>query len=250
MDWSVIIKKFDYTTLPQENKIGQSSRISPSEWRRTELLSKEAVKESNKQATKTLSQTIHHLSVQLELSHHENEGLRAYLARKNKHKKYCKALDLQQREEYQSAAVIWSPHKVREARFRERALQREQQQEKAKKHQEKEQKMKDRLIREQDQEEKRKERDAAKAVREKEKAKKATERARKKEEKDRGNALRLTQKGKRKASEASASRPITNKRQKPRSGRVDRVGVQVVPSAAPTKTTSRGRTITLPSKFK
>ncbi|KAI1508829.1 hypothetical protein Ptr86124_012128 [Pyrenophora tritici-repentis] len=77
--------------------------------------------------------------------------------------------------------------------------------------------------------------------------KKEAERARQKEERDAAKAIQLPQKGKRRASAATSS---NNKRQK----RVEaaRAGAQVQeePPAPPSKLTSRGRNVNLPSKYR
>jgi hypothetical protein len=78
-------------------------------------------------------------------------------------------------------------------------------------------------------------------------AAKAAERARQKQEKDAAKALKMSQNGKRKASQAASS---SNKLQKHAGGQSGGVQVQDEPSAAPPKLTSRGRNIKLPGKYR
>ncbi|KAI1676288.1 Atrophin-1 multi-domain protein [Pyrenophora tritici-repentis] len=119
-----------------------------------------------------LRSSVYYLSIQYKLLQHKNKGLKEALQHKKKHKKKSKALNLQQRQEYHSGAVHWSPRKLREARARE-AKQREEAQ----------------LQRQVELEERRVERQRLKEMRERERAEKAAERARQKEERDATKAL-------------------------------------------------------------
>ncbi|KAI1508843.1 Membrane-bound metallopeptidase [Pyrenophora tritici-repentis] len=194
-----------------------------------------------------LRSSVHHLSVQYELLKHENEGLKEALQHKKKHRKKGKALDLQQRQEYHGGSVFWSPRKLREARAREAVRERDETEEKLQKARSKKQREEARLQRQDELEERRVERQRLKEMRELERAEKAAERARQKEERDAAKAIQLPQKGKRRASAATSS---NNKRQK----RVEaaRAGAQVQeePPAPPSKLTSRGRNVNLPSKYR
>jgi hypothetical protein len=95
-------------------------------------------------------------------------------------------------------------------------------------------------------EEKRVAQEAAKVAREKERAEMAAERARQKEAYNAEKAPRSTQKGKRKASQPSIQ---SNKRQKRVVDAVATEEASGAASAAPTKTTRRGRNVKLPSKY-
>jgi hypothetical protein len=77
-----------------------------------------SVKEGAEKEANKLTKLLHHQQVENELLHYENNGLRAALSTKARHKKKGKPLDLQQRKEYYSRAVFWSPRKLREARVR------------------------------------------------------------------------------------------------------------------------------------
>ncbi len=92
-----------------------------------------AVKDEADESTKELSASTHSLQTHNDLLNSENKGLRQALALKRKHKKNSKPLDLQQRKEYHGGAVFWSPSKLREARFRERVKQQEEEAEKLQK---------------------------------------------------------------------------------------------------------------------
>jgi hypothetical protein len=178
---------------------------------------------------------------------HENEGLREALLTKKKHKVKGKALNLQQRQEYRSRGVWWSPRKLEEGKTQKAILEREEMEEKLQKARKKKEKEDLHLQRQIQAEERRVERERLKVVREKEKADKAAERQRQKEERDSAKALQLSQRGKRKALQDSSSK---NKRQKQRSS--SRVIAEVQPklSAQPPKVTSRSRNVNLPQKFR
>ncbi|KAF1969096.1 hypothetical protein BU23DRAFT_378764, partial [Bimuria novae-zelandiae CBS 107.79] len=60
-----------------------------------------------------------------DLLHTEIQGLTKALQVKKKQQKKSKPLDLQQRKEYHSGAVFWSPRKLREARVRESVMDKE-----------------------------------------------------------------------------------------------------------------------------
>ncbi|KAI1516541.1 DUF4670 multi-domain protein [Pyrenophora tritici-repentis] len=203
--------------------------------------------EDHQYEARKLRSSVHHLSVQYELLKHENEGLKEALQHKKKHRKKGKALDLQQRQEYHGGSVFWSPRKLREARAREAVRERDETEEKLQKARSKKQREEARLQRQDELEERRVERQRLKEMRELERAEKAAERARQKEERDAAKAIQLPQKGKRRASAATSS---NNKRQK----RVEaaRAGAQVQeePPAPPSKLTSRGRNVNLPSKYR
>lgn len=248
IDPGAVLKRFTKTTSDeQESRESSASGLSESDWRKMRELIRVAIKEGAKDEAKKLSLALHRLQVQNELLRYENKGLKESLVTKKKHNKHSKPLDLQQREEYHGGAVFWSPRKVREARARQTIKERGEKEEQHQKSQRKEQQRLKKERKEREKQEKREERETAKAVREKEKADLAAERERKKQENNTKKASEKSRLGKRKA-----SRPPKRvvKRQKQV---VDAVGSgegSGVTSVAPTKTTSRGRSVNLPSKFR
>jgi hypothetical protein len=90
-----------------------------SSWNELHRLYNNAVKDTSSASAKELSGALHSLQVNNELYIHEIQGLRQSLTTKRKHGKKGKLLDLQQRKEFQSGAVLWSPRKVREVKARE-----------------------------------------------------------------------------------------------------------------------------------
>ena len=82
------------------------SILSGKNWRKIERLVKSTVKDQSSKDVKKLSRSLHHISVQNELLHHEVDGLKEALVIKKKHKKRRKSLDLDQRQEYYGEAVF------------------------------------------------------------------------------------------------------------------------------------------------
>jgi hypothetical protein len=241
---SVILNRFQTTANKDRN---QPSRLSPSNWNQLQRLLRSAAKDGAKDGVKKLSAPLHHLQVQNELLRHENEGLRAALSHKQKHKGKSKALDLQQRKEYHSSAVFWSPRKFREARAREAVRERDEIEEKLQKARAKKQREELQLQRQVNAEEKRVERRRLKEMRDAERAKKVAERARKVEAQHHKKTQQAQQR-KRKALRASSS--SKNKRQK-RSVEDGAPPSSIPPpSSISPRITSRGRSVNLPSKFR
>jgi hypothetical protein len=74
---------------------------------------------------KRLSAALHSFQAKNEVLRYENEGLKEFLTTKDKYRKKSKRLDLQQRKEFHSKAVFWSPSTIRESFAREAVKQRE-----------------------------------------------------------------------------------------------------------------------------
>ncbi|KAF7568778.1 TolA, Membrane protein involved in colicin uptake [Pyrenophora tritici-repentis] len=244
IDPNVILRRFASTP---EAERSSSSGLSDHDWRKLDRLVRAAVNDSHQYEARKLRSSVHHLSVQYKLLQHENEGLKEALQHKKKHKKKGKALDLQQRQEYHGGSVFWSPRKIREARAREVVRERDKIEEKLQKAQAKKQREEVQLQRQVKLEEKRVERQRLKEIRELERAEKAAERARKVEAQHQKKATQQAQQRKRKASRAPSSK---NKRQKRAMEDRARDRVASPPSPPPPKTTSRGRNVNLPQKFR
>ncbi|KAF2819851.1 hypothetical protein CC86DRAFT_249087, partial [Ophiobolus disseminans] len=192
-------------------------------------------------------QALHHLQVNNELVSQENKGLREALQTKKKHKQKGVPLDLQQRQEYHGGAVMWSPRKGREAEVRRTIRERQAEQEKLDKAKRKQGKEDAKIQKQLELEQRRDERERLKKEREREKAKKAAERERQKADKEAAKSSQATQELKRKAPQMSY---LKKKRQKQSGGGASKVAVPEAAPSPPARTTSRGRNITLPSKFR
>jgi hypothetical protein len=223
------------------------SAFTDGDWRQMDCLIRAAVKDTRAAESKQLSQTVHHLYVQNELLHHENDGLKETLTAHKKHKKRGKVLNLQQRKEYHGGATFWSPRKLWESRAREVVEQREKEELELQKANTKELKAASALYNKKIAEEKRVAREELKVVRDREKAEKVAIAAAKKAALNTKKTQTTAQSGKRKASQASSSK---DKRQK-RTGSVAAraVSPEAAP-AAPQKVNRRGRTINVPSKYR
>jgi hypothetical protein len=129
MERDVILKIFHSRTPDEADQPKSSPVIADEDWRRMRALVEDVVKEGEEKSAKKITLSLHHLQVQNNLLLYENKGLRKALTTKKKHKNKGKTLDLQQRQEFHSRAVFWSPSKVNEARFRERIRKREEEEE-------------------------------------------------------------------------------------------------------------------------
>jgi hypothetical protein len=223
------------------------SAFTDGDWRQMDCLIRAAVKDTRVAESKQLSQTVHHLYVQNELLHHENDGLKEALTAHKKHKKRGKVLNLQQRKEYHGGATFWSPRKLRESRAREVVEQREKEELELQKANTKELKAASALYNKKIAEEKRVAREELKVVRDREKAEKVAIAAAKKAALNTKKTQTTAQSGKRKASRASSSK---DKRQKRTGGVAARAASPEAAPAAPQKVNRRGRAINVPSKYR
>jgi hypothetical protein len=105
MDAEVILKRFNTTTSGQDEDTELRELGDGDTWSDIRKILDAAVVDKAKAESKQLASTLHWLQVQNELLPH-NEGLRAALTTKRKHKKNSKLLDLQQRKKYHGGAVL------------------------------------------------------------------------------------------------------------------------------------------------
>ncbi|KAF2844005.1 hypothetical protein T440DRAFT_473740, partial [Plenodomus tracheiphilus IPT5] len=124
----VILQSFNNRASPSGDS--DSLALSASNWRKTEGLLREVVKDRGNPQAQKLSQAFHSISVQKTRLQHEVEGLREALINKRLRRKQGKALPLQEPEDYHRGAIFYSPRKVKEARERQQQqeLEEEQQQ--------------------------------------------------------------------------------------------------------------------------
>jgi hypothetical protein len=112
-----MLKRFNFKQPTQgSSSDSDSSALSVSNWRKTESLICQVVKNRGDPQAQKLSQAFHQISVQKSLLEHETQGLRQALTNERLRWKQDKALPLEQPEEDHSEAVFWSPRKVKEAR--------------------------------------------------------------------------------------------------------------------------------------
>jgi hypothetical protein len=115
IDAERVLKRFNNST-PRRDYDSETSHSSGSDIRRNLYnLLDELVEDRTKAQARELLRRVEALQVNNKLLREENAGLRDALTTKKKHKKKRNTLDLQQREEYHSTGVFWSPRKLREA---------------------------------------------------------------------------------------------------------------------------------------
>jgi hypothetical protein len=118
---NVILQRFEKRSPESSNgSISSNSVYSGKDWLEIETLLRKVAKDESSKELKKISRSLHHISIQNSLLHHEVAGLKEVLKTQKKHKKKSKTLDLQQKKWAQGGAVFWSPRKVEEARQREK----------------------------------------------------------------------------------------------------------------------------------
>jgi hypothetical protein len=168
----VILKRFNTSSSSDS----ESSALSASNWRKTEGLLRQVVKNRGDRQAQKLSQAFHKISTQKMLLEYEVKGLRETLINERTCRKQGKPLLLEEPEEYCSGAIFWSPRKVKEARdqqLKEREAQQLQQQKaEANRHRKESRRTMAEAV-----QSRRQAKAEARILREKEKAKKAVEQA-------------------------------------------------------------------------
>jgi hypothetical protein len=175
----VVLKRFK-TATPQGFEDTETAQLGDgSTWNELRNLLRAAVTDTSKVEAKALGTAMHSLQVHNELYCNEIDGLRGALATRQRHKGKRKPLDLQQRKEFRSKAVFYSPSTVRESFHsfvREDVKQREAEEEKLQKKHQKELKAAHNLYQKQIASAKREQRQHAAEERKREKEAKAAER--------------------------------------------------------------------------
>jgi hypothetical protein len=254
MDAEVILKRFNATTLAQDEDLELQQVGDGNSWNDLQKVLDAAVADKAKAESKQLAGALHSLQVQNELLHHENDGLRATLTTKRKHEKKSKVLDLQQREEYHGGAVLWSPRKIQEARVREQVNRGLEEEEQLQKSHRKELRTPAALHKKLEAEEAKAQRKLEREHKAEERKAKAAElaaaRALQKQQRDAAtsqNSRDALNKGKRAASRSAALK-ITKKRRVVGAGS-GAEAASPLPQPPP-KTTLHGRQINIPKKFR
>ncbi|KAF1937061.1 hypothetical protein EJ02DRAFT_357699 [Clathrospora elynae] len=132
-DLEVILKRFNIRQPGSGSGLGTSSNskssvLSASNWRKTEGLLRQVVKDRGDPKAQKLSRAFYQISVQKSLLEHEAQGLKHALINERLRRKRGKALPLEAPEDYNGRAIFWSPRKVKEARERQHQQELEQQQ--------------------------------------------------------------------------------------------------------------------------
>ncbi|OAG09418.1 uncharacterized protein CC84DRAFT_1083219 [Paraphaeosphaeria sporulosa] len=161
LDPSPILDRF--TQDQEESGDSSLSRLNDHDWRKLDRLVRSAAKDQSSRDTQKLRLSLHHLSVQNELLHHEIDGLR-------------QALSIMEQEDNEEQL-----QKAETAELKKAA----------------------KLCKEKIRQERRAARDAAREAKEKERAEKAAQRAAQQSTRNAEKALQSSQKGKRKISQLS-----------------------------------------------
>jgi membrane protein involved in colicin uptake len=248
----VILKKFNtrQPTLGSSDD-SDSSALSASNWRKTEGLLRQVVKDRRDPRAQKLSQAFHRISVQKSLLEHEAQGLRQALTNERLRRKRGKALPLEQPNNYHGGSYFYSPTKVEKARelLRQQELEEEQQQlQKAEKarYREDQKQAKAQAI-----EARRKARAEATILRQAEKAREAADRASRaaarRTQQRLKQAQKTSQKGKRLSLKASYKAASTNRAAAQAQDNVKALGAAAGP---PPSQSRHGRLIKLPAKYR
>jgi hypothetical protein len=253
-DVEVVLKRFK-TTTPQDFEDTETAQLgNGSTWNELRDLLRVVVTDTSKVEAKALGTAIHSLQVHNKLYCDKIDGLCGALTTRQRHKGKSKSLDLQQRKEFRSKAVFYSPSTVRESFVRKDFEQREAEEEKLQKKHQKELKAAHNLYQKQIASAKREQRQRAAEERKKEKEAKAAERVAAKVKKQQERKAATLQKPHDRANttKQKASRSQNSNATKHRQGAAAASGEVAEPPlpSPPTKTTTRGRTIKLPDKFK
>jgi hypothetical protein len=247
----VILKRFNQQPTQGCLSDSDSSALSASNWRKTEGLLRQVVKDRGDRRAQKLSQAFHQISTQKTLLEYEVKSLREALINERTRRKRGKPLLLEEPEEYHGGAIFWSPRKVKDARERQQLKEREaqqlqQQKAEANRHREESRQTKAEAV-----QARRQAKAEARISREKEKAEKAVEHAlraaARRTHQRLKQALKTSKKGKKRSLKAPAKATSRKRAAAQPQGSRDALGA----AAAPPPSQSRhGRAIKLPEKYK
>ncbi|KAJ8113338.1 hypothetical protein OPT61_g4513 [Boeremia exigua] len=175
---------FDCFTKASDRSRSSSSTYSGEDWLKIETLLRRVAKDESSKELRKVSRSLHHISIQNQLLHHEIAGLKEVLKTQKKHKNKSKALDFQEPEEYHGGAVFYSPHRVDKARQYKQVKQQEAEAEEARKVEMAELRRANKLYKERVAQERREQQAREKEERDQVKAKKAEEVAERKAERE------------------------------------------------------------------
>ncbi|RYN16665.1 hypothetical protein AA0119_g13177 [Alternaria tenuissima] len=247
---NVILQRFAKDTPEASDSSTSSSSVYfGKDWLKIETLLRKVVRGESSKELRKISRSLHHISVQNSLLHHENQSLKEVLKTQKKHKNKSKALQFQPHKDYHGGAEFFSPSRVEKARTDERTKQQNQRAEELRKaemaklrHANKLYNEKIALERREQRAREKEERDRVKAEKAKEAAERKAQREHNKQARNAEKDVQLPQRGKRKASQSVGPR----KKQSCGAVAARRSVVAAEPPAAPrTHTTRSGRIATL-----
>jgi hypothetical protein len=250
MEKDVILKRFRSWTPDEADQPKSSPVLADEDWRRMRTLVEDVVREGEEKSAKKITLSLHHLQVQNDLLLHENEAYVRLSPQKRSTRR--RAIDLQQRQEFHSRAVFWSPRKVNEARFRERIRKREEEEELSQKANNKHMREQAALWTKNQKEDRRVERERLKVKREREKERKAAERAelqRKKQEAKEATAAQKAVQSSQSVKRAASQKAGSKAKKACVAGAAEGSGGVGEPASAPPPKRTKTRSVNLPARY-
>ncbi|PVH90728.1 hypothetical protein DM02DRAFT_547246, partial [Periconia macrospinosa] len=124
---NVILQRFAKDTPEvSDSSTSSSSVYSGKDWLKIETLLRKVAKDEGSKELKKIKRSLHRISIQNSLLHHEIAGLEEILTTQKKHKKKRKPLKLEHHNDYYGGAEFYSPSRVEKARSDERTKQQNQ----------------------------------------------------------------------------------------------------------------------------
>ncbi|KAG9191609.1 hypothetical protein G6011_01526 [Alternaria panax] len=237
---NVVLKKFAKEASDSDSG---NSVLSGSDWLKLKSIVRRKVKDQNSKDVKKLQRSLHHITAQNTLLHDEIKGLKRSLLIKERRKKQSFTLELDEDHKYHRGAVLWSPRSVQRARNRRASQQQQAELEKLQKAKQAKIKKAARDCEAQLKAVKRVERERRAEEKRKEEAEKLAKKQHRELINNTKKLIKLSQKGKRKASQPH---PTATERQK-RGGVAPAVVGDTRVARAATPRSRRQRPIT-PSK--
>ena len=192
---NVILQRFAKDTPEaSDGSISSSSVYSGKDWLKIETLLRKVAKEETSKELRKISRSLHHISIQNTLLHHEIIGLKEVLKTQKKHKNKSKALQFQPRKEYHGGAEFYSPSRVEKERLDEKTKQENQKAEELKKAEMAKLRHANKLYNAKIAQERREQRAREKEERERVRAEKAEEAAKRKAQRERDKQARNAEK--------------------------------------------------------
>ena len=96
---NVILQQFEKPSpKSSDSNLSSNPVYSSKDWLKIETLLRKVAKDEGSKELRKVSRSLHHISIQNSLLHHEIAGLKEALKTQTKHKKKSKTLDLQQKK--------------------------------------------------------------------------------------------------------------------------------------------------------
>jgi hypothetical protein len=111
---AVVLNKF--AKEGSDSEASSTSVLSGKDWLKLKSIVRREVRDSSSKGVKKLQRSLHHLAAQNTLLHGELKGLRESLAIKKRRETKSYTLQLEDHPEYHGGAVWWSPTSVKRAR--------------------------------------------------------------------------------------------------------------------------------------